>query len=189
MRLPGTRLCVSGPPRFSRRRRGNRWPGPLSPRQPRRRVAPGSRSPSGAAGRQPRQWDTAQPRPSSSERPVSTLLRGLSPDTWRPVPRPDTSGESVSSHRPSCGSEVHSGLVRGLGQLSGAKGPRTSRRLPARLGRRGGTRRRPDAVPERPPWDLVFKRVFRGVPEPQKHERERHGPRRHEGNEVSPHLR
>lgn len=54
MRLPGTRLCVSGPPRFSRRRRGNRWPGPLSPQQPRRRVAPGSRSPSGAAGRRPR---------------------------------------------------------------------------------------------------------------------------------------
>lgn len=54
MRLPGTRLCVSGPPRFSRHRRGNRWPGPLSPRQPGRRVAPGSRSPSGAAGRRPR---------------------------------------------------------------------------------------------------------------------------------------
>lgn len=137
----------------------------------------------------PGQWDTAQPRPSSSERPVSTLLRGLSPDTWRPVPRPDTSGESVSFLRPSCGSEVHSGLVRGLGQLSGAKGPRTSRRLPARLGRRGRTRRRPDAAPERLPWDLVFERVFRGVPKPQDHEQERHGPRRHDGNEVSPHLR
>lgn len=80
VRFLRTRLCISRPPRFSRSRRGQRWPGHPSPRRPGRHVpmppvllGVGALRGRRAGGRVSGWWDVAQPRPGDSGRLVFLL--------------------------------------------------------------------------------------------------------------------